>query len=139
MKRQSRRFVIAALTLNCTLIASTRANMSYELESKKRKFHRILDSISKPQQAGRTPTPAPAPPMTARERVTANLSIKKVRLSSKDRSELASKRNSSSESSNVYVSSNKRPTLFPWVEIEIQKLKWQRWLLESNRKCEPCV
>jgi hypothetical protein len=96
--------------------------MSYELESKKRKFHRILDSISKPQQPEPTPTPPPAPPMTARERVAANLSIKKVRLSSNDRSELASVRNSIQKisrpanrtSSASSASSNKRPTFVPW-------------------------
>ncbi|KAJ6072934.1 hypothetical protein N7467_011019 [Penicillium canescens] len=96
--------------------------MSYELESKKRKFHRILDSISKPQQPEPTPTPSPAPPMTARERVAANLSIKKVRLSSNDRSELASVRNSIQKisrpanrtSSASSASSNKRPTFVPW-------------------------
>ncbi|KAJ5316874.1 hypothetical protein PENANT_c016G04011 [Penicillium antarcticum] len=99
--------------------------MSYELESKKRKFHRILDSISKPQQPEPTPTPPPAQPMTARERVAANLSIKKVRLSSGDRSELASVRSStqrisrpsnraSSASLDTTASSNKRPTFVPW-------------------------
>ncbi|KAJ5776355.1 uncharacterized protein N7511_001366 [Penicillium nucicola] len=99
--------------------------MSYELESKKRKFHRILDSISKPQQTDPAPTPPPAQPMTARERVAANLSIKKVRLSSNDRSELASVRNSTqkisrptdrtpSTSSDTTASSNKRPTFVPW-------------------------
>lgn len=99
--------------------------MSYELESKKRKFHRILDSISKPQLPEPAPTPAPAQPMTARERVAANLSIKKVRLSSNDRSELASVRDSiqkisrptnrtSSASSTTSASSNKRPTFVPW-------------------------
>ncbi|KAJ6049613.1 hypothetical protein N7499_011800 [Penicillium canescens] len=96
--------------------------MSYELESKKRKFHRILDSISKPQQPEPTPTPPPAPPMTARERVAANVSIKKVRLSSNDRSELTSVRNSIQKisrpanrtSSASSASSNKRPTFVPW-------------------------
>ncbi|KAJ5959503.1 uncharacterized protein N7479_006653 [Penicillium vulpinum] len=93
--------------------------MSYALESKKRKFHRVLESISKPLTTDNAPKPAPATPTTAQDRISANLSIKKVRLASADRSELTAVRNSIQKISRpahriASANSNKRPTFVPW-------------------------
>ncbi|KAJ5164319.1 uncharacterized protein N7500_006149 [Penicillium coprophilum] len=93
--------------------------MSYALESKKRKFHRVLESISKPLTPDNAPKPAPAAPTTVQDRISANLSIKKVRLASADRSELTAVRNSISKISRpghriASADSNKRPTFVPW-------------------------
>ncbi|OQE29084.1 hypothetical protein PENFLA_c004G09605 [Penicillium flavigenum] len=93
--------------------------MSYALESKKRKFHRVLDSISKPLTSDNAPKPAPAAPTTAQDRLSANLSIKKVRLASADPSELTAVRNSIHKISRpahriASANSNKRPTFVPW-------------------------
>lgn len=94
--------------------------MSYALESKKRKFHRILESISKPaapDNASKQPTqPATA---QAHDRVPANLSIKKVRLSGNDSSDFTSVRNSILQTTRPAtrissVSSTTRPTFVPW-------------------------
>lgn len=95
-------------------------NMSYAVESKKRKFHRVLESISKPSapdNASKQATqPAAAP---AHDRIPANLSIKKVRLSSNDNPEFASVRDSILKPSSRTIrtssaSSSKRPTFVPW-------------------------
>ncbi|KAF9246027.1 hypothetical protein DTO027I6_4165 [Penicillium roqueforti] len=93
--------------------------MSYALESKKRKFHRVLESISKPLTSDNAPKPAPTAPATAQDRLSANLSIKKVRLASADRSELTAVRNSIHKISRpghriASATSNKRPTFVPW-------------------------
>jgi hypothetical protein len=91
--------------------------MSYALESKKRKFHRVLESISKPLASDSTPKAAPAAPTTVQDRISANLSIKKVRLASADRSELTAVRNSIqkiSRPAHRIASANKRPTFVPW-------------------------
>lgn len=94
--------------------------MSYAIESKKRKFHRILESISKPaapDNASKPPTgPATVP---AHDRIPANLSIKKVRLSSNDSSDFTSVRDSVLKSTRPTArisstSSTKRPTFVPW-------------------------
>lgn len=94
-----------------------RYTMSYALETKKRKFHRVLDSLSKPSQT----TDSPAKPSTAtnRENVRGNLSIKKVRLSNGDDSELASVRNSGLKvtrpgSRVSSTPSTSRPSFVPW-------------------------
>ncbi|KAJ5173231.1 hypothetical protein N7492_005824 [Penicillium capsulatum] len=86
--------------------------MSYALESKKRKFHRVLESISKPPPPSNVSKPtAPA----AQDRLPANLSIKKVRLSSNDNSDLASVRNSILKATrSSSTSSSKRSTFAPW-------------------------
>ncbi|KAJ6095768.1 hypothetical protein N7486_006514 [Penicillium sp. IBT 16267x] len=97
--------------------------MSYAVESKKRKFHRVLESISKPL----TPDNAPKPSMSAstpaavgaQDRPPANLSIKKVRLTSNDNSDPISVRNSILKlsrptSRTSSASSTKRPTFLPW-------------------------
>ncbi|KAJ5773182.1 hypothetical protein N7457_008078 [Penicillium paradoxum] len=93
--------------------------MSYALESKKRKFHRVLESLSKPSTPDNAPKPAPVAPATARDRLSAHLSIKKVRLSSTDRSDLTAVRNSIQKITRpahriASASSNKRPTFVPW-------------------------
>jgi hypothetical protein len=93
--------------------------MSYALESKKRKFHRVLESISKPLTSDNAPKPAPATPTTAQDRLSANLSIKKVRLASADPSELTAVRNSIHKISRpahriASANSNKRPSFVPW-------------------------
>jgi hypothetical protein len=94
--------------------------MSYAVESKKRKFHRVLESISKPLTSENPPkhsTSKPAPG-GARDRLPGDLSIKKVRLSSNDQSDFASVRNSilktSRPSDRVPSTSSKRPTFVPW-------------------------
>lgn len=94
--------------------------MSYAVESKKRKFHRVLESISKPLTTDNTPKPSTAGPATpAQERIPASLSIKKVRLSSNDTSDLAAVRNSilkvsGSLNRTASHSSTTRPTFVPW-------------------------
>ncbi|KXG48178.1 uncharacterized protein PGRI_020480 [Penicillium griseofulvum] len=91
--------------------------MSYALESKKRKFHRVLESISKPLTSDSAPKTAPAAPTTVQDRISANLSIKKVRLASADPSELTAVRNSIqkiSRPAHRIASANKRPTFVPW-------------------------
>lgn len=96
--------------------------MSYAVESKKRKFHRVLESISKPlisENAAKQPTSKPAPAAAARDRLPGDLSIKKVRLSGNDQSDFASVRNSILKTSLPSVrvsstSSSKRPTFVPW-------------------------
>lgn len=88
--------------------------MSYALESKKRKFHRVLESISKPNGTPNTSKPTTAAP-AAQDRLPANLSIKKVRLTSNDNSDLASVRNSILKTPRpISASSSKRPTFAPW-------------------------
>ncbi|KAJ5906023.1 uncharacterized protein N7473_002939 [Penicillium subrubescens] len=94
--------------------------MSYAVESKKRKFHRVLESISKPlttENASKASTTGPATP--AQDRIPANLSIKKVRLSSNDTSDFAAVRNSILKTSGLASrtaspSTTTRPTFAPW-------------------------
>lgn len=93
--------------------------MSYALESKKRKFHRVLESLSKPLTPDNAPKPAPAAPATAQDRLAANLSMKKVRLSSANPAELTAVRNSIHKISRpahriASATSSKRPTFVPW-------------------------
>jgi hypothetical protein len=92
--------------------------MSYAVETKKRKFHRVLESLTKPSTAEPAAKKTPATPTTARERLPADLSIKKVRLSDKDESDFAAagrsilKARASSKVSSV--SSTTRPSFVPW-------------------------
>lgn len=93
--------------------------MSYAVESKKRKFHRVLESLSKPTTSDNAPKPPPLAPATAQDRLSANLSLKKVRLSSAERAELPAVRNSINKISRpahrlASANSNKRPTFVPW-------------------------
>ncbi|CAI7675683.1 unnamed protein product [Penicillium pancosmium] len=97
--------------------------MSYAVESKKRKFHRVLESISKPATPENSPKPSTTTtttPATAKDRLPTNLSsIKKVRLNNSDQTDLASVRNSLSNISRSTnhtssISSSKRPTFAPW-------------------------
>ncbi|RHZ48743.1 hypothetical protein CDV55_101999 [Aspergillus turcosus] len=92
--------------------------MSYAVETKKRKFHRVLESLTKPSTAEPLSKKAPATLTTPRERLPTDLSIKKVRLSSQDESGFASvhrsilkARTTSKDSS---VSSTTRPSFVPW-------------------------
>ncbi|KAJ5759328.1 hypothetical protein N7520_006484 [Penicillium odoratum] len=97
--------------------------MSYAVESKKRKFHRVLESISKPLNLDNAPKPwtSTSTPATAsaQDRPLVNLSIKKVRLTSNDNSNPITIRNSltklsGSKSRTSSTSSSKRPTFVPW-------------------------
>lgn len=93
--------------------------MSYAVEAKKRKFHRVLESLSKPTTPDNAPKAAPGASTTTQDRLAANLSIKKVRLSSNDESTLPAVQNSLNK---IYrpahqiasANSNKRPTFVPW-------------------------
>lgn len=117
--------------------------MSYAVESKKRKFHRVLESISKPANPDNASKSSPATPATAKDRLPANLSIKKVRLSSNDQSDLASVRNSLSNISrptdrSSSTSSNKRPTFAPWDrEIFLERLETFRRVDRWSSKPTP--
>ncbi|KAJ5089999.1 hypothetical protein N7532_008683 [Penicillium argentinense] len=117
--------------------------MSYAIESKKRKFHRALESISKPATPANAPKPATATHATAKDRLPANLSIKKVRLSSNDYSDLPSVRNSMSNISGAAVrstsaSSNKRPTFAPWDrDIFLERLETFRRVDRWDSKPTP--
>lgn len=95
--------------------------MSYAVESKKRKFHRVLESISKPLAPDNASKQSTATPATAaaQNRLPGDLSIKKVRLSSNDTSDLVSVRNSilnipRPKNRAAPSSSDKRPTFVPW-------------------------
>ncbi|CAG7941706.1 unnamed protein product [Penicillium salamii] len=92
--------------------------MSYAVESKKRKFHRVLESLSKPTTPENAPKQTPVAPATAQDRISANLSIKKVRLTSAERANPAvqSSLNKISRPGHRITSanSNKRPTFVPW-------------------------
>lgn len=56
--------------------------MSYAVETKKRKFHRVLESISKPLSANAATKATNSVAAKERDRPAPELSIKKVRLSS---------------------------------------------------------
>ncbi|EAL88621.1 uncharacterized protein AFUA_6G07680 [Aspergillus fumigatus Af293] len=92
--------------------------MSYAVETKKRKFHRMLESLTKPSTVEPAAKKIPASPSPARERLPADLSIKKVRLSDKDESNFAAvgrsilKARASSKGSTI--SSATRPSFVPW-------------------------
>ncbi|KAJ5093899.1 hypothetical protein N7456_009760 [Penicillium angulare] len=99
--------------------------MSYAVESKKRKFHRVLESISKPSTPEIPSKPSKSAATTSsgagaqQERPSANLSIKKVRLTGNDASDPISVRNSILNLSRTTPrtsssSSSKRPTFVPW-------------------------
>lgn len=91
--------------------------MSYALETKKRKFHRVLESLSKPSSTSEPA--ADLTPATPRDRLQENLAVKKARLSSGTESELASTRSKilrvPGPSSRVsWRSSTTRPSFVPW-------------------------
>ncbi|KAI2794487.1 hypothetical protein POX_a01086 [Penicillium oxalicum] len=97
--------------------------MSYAVESKKRKFHRMLESISKPlaiENASKNPPSAST--MATQDRTPAELSIKKVRLDNNDPQDFAAVRNSTQKiarpavkrSSSSASASTTRPTFVPW-------------------------
>lgn len=87
--------------------------MSYALETKKRKFHRVLDSISKPLASDAASKTAKDPDMAADERF-ATPSIKKVRVSDGPLDGITSKTEISKivRTSSSYA--NVRPNFVPW-------------------------
>lgn len=93
--------------------------MSYAVETKKRKFHRVLESLSKPM-TGDAATKSPnLAASTARNRPAPDLSIKKVRLSSGEDLALTSRRDSflkitRPSSRDSSASTTLRPTFVPW-------------------------
>lgn len=91
--------------------------MSYALEAKKRKFHRVLESLTKPSTPDQTPKPSSsstgAAPATARE------AVKKARLTKTDYPETSSVRNSILKVARPgtrvsSISSTARPSFVPW-------------------------
>ncbi|KAI9926849.1 hypothetical protein ASPWEDRAFT_177137 [Aspergillus wentii DTO 134E9] len=92
--------------------------MSYAVETKKRKFHRVLESLTKPTTADSAPKPTTGTPATPREPIPVSQSIKKVRLSG-DESNLTSVRNSILKVAKpgtrvASSSSTARPSFVPW-------------------------
>lgn len=93
--------------------------MSYALETKKRKFHRVLESLTKPPSTTEQP-PQPTAVSTTGSPTTAREAIKKARLSKGDDStDLATARNSILKVARPgtrasFVSSTARPTFVPW-------------------------
>lgn len=93
--------------------------MSYALETKKRKFHRVLESLTKPPS---TPEQSPKPPAsgTTKAPTTAREAIKKARLSKGDDfSDISAARDSILKVARPgtrasSVSSTARPTFVPW-------------------------
>jgi hypothetical protein len=88
--------------------------MSYALESKKRKFNRVLDSLSKPLTGDGSSKNAKDPLMAARERIAASSSSKRVRVGDSVLDGVSSK---STISRILRVSSsspNVRPNFVPW-------------------------
>lgn len=107
-------------TSQSTLIYHDGRRMSYALETKKRKFHRVLESLTKPAS---TPdqTPKPSASTGGRAPTTAREVIKKARLSKTDgdSSDLAAARDSILKVARPgtrasSVSSTARPTFVPW-------------------------
>lgn len=93
--------------------------MSYALETKKRKFHRVLESLTKPPSTTEQP-PQPTAVSATGSPTTAREAIKKARLSKGDDStDLATARNSILKVARPgtrasFVSSTARPTFVPW-------------------------
>lgn len=93
--------------------------MSYALETKKRKFHRVLESLTKPPS---TPEQSPKPTAsgTTRAPTTAREAIKKARLNKGDNpSDVSAARDSILKVARPgtrasSVSSTARPTFVPW-------------------------
>jgi hypothetical protein len=88
--------------------------MPYTLESKKRKFNRVLDSISKSvtPQAAAQHNNAIAPPSS--EQLAASPSIKKVRLSNGPNDGIDIRASASKTSGVLSVSTTGRPNFVPW-------------------------
>lgn len=86
--------------------------MSYALETKKRKFTRVLESISKPLTLGDGTTKAAKDPITAaRERLADSASIKRVRVGD----DAVTSKTTLSRSPRVSSSSpSVRPNFVPW-------------------------
>ncbi|KAF7586423.1 hypothetical protein BBP40_008912 [Aspergillus hancockii] len=97
--------------------------MSYAVETKKRKFHRVLESLTKPAHTAASTKPipaAPTTPTTTKERTSADLSTKKVRLADRqDGTDLTNVRKTvlkvaRPSSRDPSVSSSARPSYVPW-------------------------
>lgn len=92
--------------------------MSYTLETKKRKFARVLESLSKPLTPGDGGAkPAKDPLMAARERLadaTHAPSIKRVRVGSGIIDNLTTKTTVSRISRTTSTSASLRPNFVPW-------------------------
>ncbi|PLB55513.1 C3HC zinc finger protein [Aspergillus steynii IBT 23096] len=89
--------------------------MSYAVETKKRKFHRVLESLTKPS----TPEPPskPAPPTPREPTTSADLSAKKARLTGgQNGTDLASVRKTIVKVNrpDSRDSASPRPTFVPW-------------------------
>ncbi|KAA8644329.1 hypothetical protein EYZ11_001638 [Aspergillus tanneri] len=88
--------------------------MSYAVETKKRKFHRVLESLTKPLTPESSPKGAPT---TTRDSTSADLSSKKARVNGRDDgTELASVRRTISKVSRPASreSTTSRPSFVPW-------------------------
>jgi hypothetical protein len=88
--------------------------MSYALESKKRKFHRVLESISKPLAKDPASKDAPDRVMAARERLATPASIKRVRVSDGPLDGIAAKTSVSRITRTPSSSPSVRPNFVPW-------------------------
>ncbi|KAJ5225600.1 hypothetical protein N7468_006825 [Penicillium chermesinum] len=98
--------------------------MSYAIESKKRKFHRVLESISKPLNPTLDNTSKPSKRTAIATTIhdtqaPLNPSIKKVRINGQEDSDATLVRNSALKQSGslhrtTSTSSSKRPTFVPW-------------------------
>ncbi|KAH8427699.1 uncharacterized protein LDX57_005409 [Aspergillus melleus] len=89
--------------------------MSYAVETKKRKFHRVLESLTKPSNP--EPPSKPAPQTPRRESTTsADLSAKKARLTGQNGTDLASVRKTilKVDRPGSRDSNSPRPTFVPW-------------------------
>lgn len=109
-------------TIQASVAHRDEYRMSYALETKKRKFHRVLESLTKPTS---TPTPEQPPKPSAatggRAPTTAREAIKKARLSRGDggSQDLSAARESVLKVARPgtrasSVSSTARPTFVPW-------------------------
>ncbi|OKL56295.1 hypothetical protein UA08_08569 [Talaromyces atroroseus] len=89
--------------------------MSYALETKKRKFTRVLESISKPLASGDGGAKPPTDPlMAARERLAEPPSIKKVRVGEGVLDKVSTKTTVSRILRTTSSSANLRPNFVPW-------------------------
>ncbi|PYH92708.1 C3HC zinc finger protein [Aspergillus ellipticus CBS 707.79] len=85
--------------------------MSYAVETKKRKFHRVLESLTKPSTFDSTKSAAPEPSATAQDTSSKKARVDTNNLSIARTSILKVARPSSRDSS---VSSTSRPSFVPW-------------------------
>lgn len=88
--------------------------MSYAVETKKRKFHRVLESLTKPS----TPDSATKSSATTKDRSAPDSSLKRPRLGTQADGELATARKAilkvTRSGSRGSSTSSPRPTFVPW-------------------------